>query len=75
MALPPGVLRTTTIGWGLMFHSLTEGWGPLEALQPCQNIELNIHIIKHESNKLLLLIPWKFNEIYVVVLNLQFFIN
>lgn len=75
MALPPGALRPATIGWGPMFHSLSEGWGPLDVVQLCQEIEQEIHIIKHKNNKLLLLMPWNFNDIYLMVLNLHYFVN
>jgi len=74
MALAPGVLRLTTIGWDWAFNALPEDEGPREALQPCQYIEPNIHIIKHAINKLDLLISCKSNKIYILALNLLYFI-
>jgi hypothetical protein len=75
MALPPGVLRLTTIGWDWAFNALPEDEGLREALQPCQYIETNIHIFKHNINKLYVLISCKFNRIYILALNLLEFIN
>jgi len=75
MALPPGVLRLTIIGWNLAFISLPEDEGPREALQPCQYIEPYIHIIKHAFNKIDLLISCKLNKIYILALNLLCFIS
>ena len=52
MALAPGVLWLTTIGWGLPFILYLKDGVPLQALQPCQKNGHNIHIIKHESKNL-----------------------